>query len=44
MLHTLQPIIDVQLRSHVDEAEGVDAADEGVEDEGVPAFVLLIIK
>ena len=42
VLHRFQPIIDVQLGSHLDESEHVYAADQSVQDEGVPAFVLLV--
>ena len=40
VLHAFQPVVYVQLRSHVDEAEGVDASDQSVEKKGVQALVL----
>jgi len=35
VLNALEAIVDVQLRGHVDEAEGIDATDKSVEDESV---------
>ena len=37
-----ESVVDVQLGHHVDEAEGVDAANQGVDDEGVIALVLVV--
>ena len=42
VLNALEAIVDVQLRSHVDEAKGVDATHKSVEDESVKALVLFV--
>ena len=42
VFHTLQSVIDVELRSHIDEAEGVDAANESIEHERVPTLMLVV--
>jgi len=40
--NAFESVVDVELGHHVDEAEGVDAAHQGVDDEGVIALVLVV--
>ena len=42
MCHTLKPIVDIQLRRHIDETKSVDHTNERVEHEGVVAFVVQV--
>jgi len=42
VLHSLQPVVNVQLWRHLDEAEGVNGTDQRVQHERIPALVLIV--
>ena len=43
MLHRFKSIVDVQLRTHLDEAKEINAANEGPQSKRVPAFSLIVV-